>query len=235
MNIANFGSKVLPVVNLKLFRTICNNFCLKAICSSATMIRMKNILFVCTGVIGTLLLFACADSSKVATRPSKVEASKSKPVSFYSHTINSLDGVPVSLEQFRGKKIIVLNVASKCGYTPQYADWEKYYEDNKDKVVVLGFPCNDFLSQEPGSASEIAEFCQKNYGVTFPMFEKLHVKGEEKAPLYKWLTDPALNGWNSEEPSWNFCKYVINEKGELTHFFASKIKPDSPEFVAAVK
>lgn len=184
----------------------------------------------------TLILFisACFDSGKISTRPVEAKRNNMNTESIFQFTVNSLDGQPVKLEQFRGKKIVVLNVASKCGYTPQYADWETYYEANKDKVVVLGFPCNDFLSQEPGSAEEIAEFCQKNYGVSFPMFEKIHVKGDEKAPVYQWLTDPAKNGWNSQEPTWNFCKYLINEKGELTHFFASKVKPDSPEFQAAI-
>ncbi len=178
---------------------------------------------------------ACFNANKVATRPVTPSDAKTMSTSFYQFTVNSLDGKPVSLEQFRGKKIIVLNVASKCGYTPQYADWEKYYAENKEKVVVLGFPSNDFLSQEPGSAEEIAAFCQKNYGVSFPMFEKVHVKGDDTAPLYRWLSDPVQNGWNSQEPSWNFCKYLINEKGELTHFFASKVKPDSPEFLSALE
>lgn len=184
------------------------------------------------GVAGILL--ACFNPGKATRRPAGSAASPANTTSFFQFTVNGLDGKPVALEQFKGKKIIVLNVASKCGYTPQYADWEKFYEANKDKVVVLGFPCNDFMGQEPGSASDIAEFCQKNYGVTFPMFEKIHVKGDSIAPLYKWLTDPAKNGWNSQEPTWNFCKYVINEKGELTHFFASKVKPDSAEFLAAL-
>lgn len=164
----------------------------------------------------------------------QIAISNADATTLYDFTVNSLEGVPVALEQFRGKKVIILNVASKCGYTPQYADWEKFYAENKDDVVVLGFPCNDFMGQEPGTASDIAEFCQKNYGVTFPMFEKVHVKGDNKAPLYQWLTDPAQNGWNNQEPSWNFCKYLINENGELTHFFASKVKPDSPEFIAAI-
>lgn len=153
--------------------------------------------------------------------------------SFFQFTVNGLDGNPVALESFKGKKIIVLNVASECGYTPQYADWQKFYTEHSDKFVVLGFPCNDFGSQEPGSAKEITTFCQKNYGVTFPMFEKVHVKGAEKAPVYKWLTDPEQNGWNKDEPSWNFCKYLINEQGELTHFFKSGVKPDSKEFKEA--
>jgi len=184
--------------------------------------------------LGAVLLLSCFDSNKIAIRPMETNTVKPSGKSFYEFTVNSLSGEPVSLEQYRGKKIILLNVASKCGYTPQYADWEKFYSENKDEVVVLGFPCNDFMGQEPGSASDIAEFCQKNYGVSFPMFEKVHVKGDKKSPIYQWLTDPAQNGWNSQEPSWNFCKYLINEKGELTHFFASKVKPSSEEFIAAI-
>ncbi len=181
------------------------------------------------------VLMACFDANRIAARPAATHHKNVMSDSaFFKFTVPSLSGEPVSLEQFRGKKIIVLNVASKCGYTPQYADWEKFYAENKDQVVVLGFPCNDFMGQEPGSAEEIAAFCQKNYGVTFPMFDKVHVKGPEKAPLYQWLTDPARNGWNSQEPSWNFCKYLIDENGALTHFFASKVKPDSPEFLVAL-
>lgn len=194
---------------------------------------MKIFSFIITA-LGTVILLSCFDSNKIASRSMEINTVKPSGKSFYEFTVNSLTGDPVSLEQYRGKKIIILNVASKCGYTPQYADWEKFYSENKDEVVVLGFPCNDFMGQEPGSASDIAEFCQKNYGVSFPMFEKVHVKGDQKAPLYQWLTDPAQNGWNSQEPSWNFCKYLINEKGELTHFFASKVKPGSEEFIAAM-
>ena len=195
----------------------------------------KTVLILAALAGAVFFLIACFDSSKVSTRPAQASGgSTGSPTSFFQFTVNALDGRPVALEQFRGKKIVVLNVASKCGYTPQYADWEKFYEAHKDKVVILGFPCNDFMGQEPGSAADIAEFCQKNYGVTFPMFEKVHVKGAEKAPVYRWLTDPAQNGWNSQEPTWNFCKYLINEKGELTHFFASKATPDNAEFLQAL-
>lgn len=160
--------------------------------------------------------------------------SDSTRTTLYDFTVNNLEGKPVSLEQYRGKFVVILNVASECGFTPQYADWQKFYDANKEDVVVLGFPCNDFGAQEPGSAAEIGAFCQKNYGVTFPMFEKVAVKGSDKAPLYQWLTDPNQNGWNTQEPSWNFCKYLVNQKGELTHFFASKVKPDNEEFLKAL-
>lgn len=145
------------------------------------------------------------------------------------------DGSDLDLSQYKGKKVILLNVASECGFTPQYADWQKFYETSGEKIVVIGIPSNEFGGQEPGSNQDISTFCQTNYGVTFPMAGKAVVKGEGKHPLYQWLTTKSLNGWNDKEPGWNFCKYVINEKGQLTHFFGSKILPTDPEFMAAVK
>jgi glutathione peroxidase len=154
--------------------------------------------------------------------------------SLYDFTVNDIGGKPVALKQYAGKKVVILNVASKCGYTGQYADWEKFYEQHGSKVVVLGFPANNFMGQEPGSNEEIAQFCKATYGVKFPMFAKVSVKGDDQAPLYKWLTTKELNGWNDKTPTWNFCKYVINEKGELTNFFASGVKPTDAEFMKAV-
>ena len=180
--------------------------------------------------------WSCFNGNKVASAPKEtISATNQEKPSFYDLKAMSLDGESIDMSKYKGKKVIILNVASKCGYTPQYADWQKFYESNKDQVEVLGFPCNQFLGQEPGSSDEIATFCQKNYGVTFQMFDKVDVKGDQQSPVYKWLTDPAQNGWNSDVPSWNFCKYLIDENGKLTHFFASKIKPDSPEFLAALK
>ncbi len=181
-------------------------------------------------------LASCFNANKVTSAPAtNISDTTGKKASFYSLKAKAIDGTDVSMDAFKGKKIIVLNVASECGYTPQYSDWEAFYKANQDKYVVLGFPCNQFMGQEPGTDAEIATFCRKNYGVTFPLFEKVDVKGEDAHPVYKWLTDPAQNGWNSQEPSWNFCKYLIDENGKLIHFFASKIKPDSPEFTAAMK
>jgi glutathione peroxidase len=179
----------------------------------------------------TLVKGIFADKHEAIAAPANAAAPTK---TLYDFTVNSLDGKPVSLSGFKGKKVVVMNVASKCGFTPQYADWEKFYKEHGDKVVVLGFPANNFKSQEPGSSEEIAEFCKKNYGVTFPMFEKVSVLGDDQAPLYKWLTTKDMNGWNDKVPTWNFCKYVINEKGELTHFFASKVKPEDEEFKKAV-
>ncbi len=180
--------------------------------------------------------WSCFNGNKVATAPKDtISATNQEKPSFYDLKAVSLDGETIDMSKYKGKKIIVLNVASKCGYTPQYADWQKFYESNKGQVEVLGFPCNQFLGQEPGSSAEIATFCQKNYGVTFQMFDKVDVKGDQQHAIYQWLTDPSKNGWNSEVPSWNFCKYLINEEGKLTHFFGSKIKPDNQEFMAAYK
>ena len=124
----------------------------------------------------------------------------------------------------------MVNTASKCGLTPQYEDLEKLHEAYKDKnVVVLGFPANNFMGQEPGSNADIQSFCTKNYGVQFQMFEKLDVTGDKKHPLYKWLTDKSKNGWNEQEPNWNFSKYLVNEQGELVSFFPSKTLPMSKE------
>lgn len=176
-------------------------------------------------------LTSCFNQNAMKSKP---ENAKSRQ-SIYDFKISALEtGEVIDFQQFKGKKLILLNVASKCGYTPQYADWQKFYETNKDKIIVLGFPANNFMGQEPGSNEEIATFCQKNYGVTFPMFEKISVKGNDQHPLYKWLSSKDLNGWNDQEPTWNFCKYVIDEKGELVNFFASGIKPDDAEFKKAV-
>jgi glutathione peroxidase len=167
----------------------------------------------------------------VLNRPEKMEITAA--ANFHSFKMKGIDGKEIDFSQFKGKKVIVLNTASKCGYTPQYADWEKFHKANKD-IVILGFPANEFGGQEPGTNDEIASFCSLNYGVSFQMMEKVVVKGPGKCDLYQWLSDKSKNGWNEKEPSWNFCKYVINEKGELQNFFASGIKPNSPEFLAAI-
>ena len=140
--------------------------------------------------------------------------------SIYAFTVNSLEGKPVQLERYRGKNLLIVNTASKCGYTPQYATLQELHERYGDKVAVLGFPANNFLWQEPGSNTEIASFCEKNYGVTFQMFEKISVKGRDQHPLYQWLT--AKSG---KKPTWNFCKYLINKDGEVAGFYGPKVSP----------
>ena len=181
--------------------------------------------------LSTIVKGIFSDKKDAAAAPANVAAPTK---SLYDFTVKSIDGKPVALSAYKGKKIVILNTASKCGYTPQYADWEKFYKAHGDKIVVLGFPANNFMGQEPGTNEEVATFCQKNYGVTFPMFEKVDVVGAGQSPLYKWLTTKSLNGWNDKAPTWNFCKYVVDEQGKLTNFFASGVKPDDAEFKKAV-
>ncbi|WP_337042188.1 glutathione peroxidase [Emticicia sp. 17c] len=177
------------------------------------------------------LKYLFSDKELSANKPSSVTAKGS----FYDYSLKSLDGKEtINFSRYKGKKVVVLNTASKCGYTPQYADWQAFHKKYGDKIVVIGIPANNFRAQEPGSNEEIATFCEKNYGVTFQMLEKISVVGEDQHPLYQWLSKKDLNGWNDNAPSWNFCKYVINEKGELTNFFASKVTPDNEEFKKAV-
>ncbi len=154
---------------------------------------------------------------------------------FYDLKAVTIDGQEISFEKFKGKKVLIVNVASKCGYTYQYEGLQKLHELYGNKVAVLGFPANDFLFQERGSNEEIAEFCESNYGVTFQMFEKITTKGKKQSPVYHWLSNKELNGWNDQKPSWNFCKYIIDEDGKLVGFFDSKVKPLSEEIVSLIK
>lgn len=148
--------------------------------------------------------------------------------SVYDFKINSLDGNEIDFARYKGKTLLIVNVASECGFTPQYADLQKLHKEYGDKVVVLGFPANNFGGQEPGSHQEIAAFCQKNYGVEFQMFEKISVKGEDQHPLYQWLKNKT-----GEEPTWNFCKYLVKPDGTVK-FFASKVKPLDQEILSAL-
>ena len=145
--------------------------------------------------------------------------------SFYDLSADNINGESISMNTFKDKKILVVNVASQCGYTPQYEGLQNLYETYGDRLAVLGFPSNDFLWQEPGNNTEIKTFCQRTYGVTFPMFAKIHVKGRKQHPLYTWLSDSTMNGWNHEKPSWNFNKYLLDEKGKLLERFGSSIEP----------
>ena len=145
--------------------------------------------------------------------------------SFYALSAENINGEAISMNTFKDKKILVVNVASQCGYTPQYEGLQNLYETYGDSLVVLGFPSNDFMWQESGNNTEIKTFCQRTYGVTFPMFAKIHVKGRKQHPLYTWLSDSTMNGWNHENPSWNFNKYLLDEKGKLLEKFGSSIEP----------
>lgn len=157
-------------------------------------------------------------------------------VSFYTLQDTAIDGTPFNFEMLKGKKIMLVNTASDCGYTNQYDDLQKLYEANKYKLVIIGFPANDFKQQEKGGNTAIADFCRKNYGVTFPLMQKSSVlKTANQSKIFKWLTDANLNGWNNEPPSWNFCKYIVDENGRLTHYFGSTISPSGKEISTAIK
>ncbi|HEY8690428.1 MAG TPA: glutathione peroxidase [Chitinophagaceae bacterium] len=147
------------------------------------------------------------------------------PVSFYSLKATANNGEEVVFEKFKDNKILIVNLASQCGYTPQYNELEDLYRHHKNDITVLGFPSNDFGGQEPGTDEEIEKFCKVNFDVTFPLFHKDHVKGSAKQPVYQWLCDAKKNGWNNEEPSWNFCKYLIDEQGNLDKIFSSSVSP----------
>ena len=178
----------------------------------------------------TWVMTAC---SQPVEKPLNVQSPP--PVSFYSFKMKDIDGNEVDFNSFKGKKVLLVNVASECGNTPQYSDLEKLHEQYGDKVTVLGFPANNFGKQEPGSNSDIKTFCKKNYDVKFTMFEKISVKGDDTAPLYQWLSDKSKNGWNEKQPNWNFAKYLIDENGALIAFFPAKINPLSEEILSKLK
>jgi glutathione peroxidase len=150
------------------------------------------------------------------------------PVSLYDFKISSLEGKTIDFSAYKGKTLLIVNTASECGYTPQYADLQKLHEQYGSKITVLGFPANNFGGQEPGSNSEIKSFCSKNYGVTFQMFEKISVKGPDQHPIYAWLKEKTGN-----EPTWNFCKYLVKPDGSVT-FLPSKVKPLDDQIIKAL-
>ena len=157
-------------------------------------------------------------------------------VSFYQQKVILNNGNPIDFSVYSGKKVLIVNTASNCGYTGQYAELQKLHEKLGDKLAIIAFPANDFAEQEKSSDNEISQFCQINYGVTFPIAKKgVVVKSKEQQPIFKWLTDSRANGWNSHQPDWNFSKYVIDEKGNLTNYFGPSISPLDSEFLKAVE
>lgn len=150
--------------------------------------------------------------------------------SIYKFKVNALEGKgTINLSKYKGKKILIVNTASKCGYTPQYKELQELYDANKEKLVIIGFPANNFGGQEPGTSEDIQEVCRKNYGVTFPMAEKVSVKGDDIHPLFKYLTEEAKKMGVEDPIKWNFTKFLVDEKGKLIAVFPSKVKPTSEE------
>ena len=155
--------------------------------------------------------------------------------SIYDVAINDISGNPIDLNTFKGKHILFVNVASECGFTPQYAGLEELHQEFKEGLVVIGLPCNQFGEQERGTEKEIQQFCTKNFGVSFLLTEKIEVKGEGKHPLYNWLTDKKINGKSSSSVKWNFQKYIVDGDGEFVNYFYSTTKPLSPKITSILK
>lgn len=186
-----------------------------------------------------LLTISCTTGTKNADQTEKSTPMHSASAiisdstkSIYQFTVAGLDGGTIDFASFKGKKILVVNTASECGYTPQYKDLEALYQRYKEKLVIVGFPANNFGGQEPGSNEEIKSFCQKNYGVSFPMAAKVSVKGDDMAPIYQWLTSKALNHVMDADVKWNFNKFLIDEQGRLLTKFESRVTPLSDEITS---
>jgi glutathione peroxidase len=157
------------------------------------------------------------------------------PASLYDLQVNLINGDRCTLDKYRGKKILLVNTASDCGYTGQYASLQSLQERYPDQLVIIGFPANDFKEQEKAGNEQIAAFCQRNYGVTFPLSEKVTVvKGNGQDPVFRWLSNPAMNGWNDRAPVWNFTKYLIDEEGRLAGYFGPAIDPMDQIFMASL-
>lgn len=194
---------------------------------------MKKILFLFCGL---LFLF----SYQIQAQTNKAKTPKTDKVmtkeTIYQYKVEDLSGNAFDFASLKGKKVMIVNTASKCGLTPQYKDLEAIYKQYKDKgFVIVGFPANNFASQEPGTNAEIGAFCQQNYGVTFPMMDKVSVKGDDMCEVYKFLTQKSKNGLQDSEVEWNFQKYLINEKGELVKVIKPKTLPTDPEIINWIK
>lgn len=183
-----------------------------------------------------MILGGCFGTNEIKSKP--IESNKNNMTgskSFYDFKMKSINGDVIDFSIYKGKKVLIVNTASECGYTKQYKDLEHLNKLHGDKVVIIGFPSNNFGGQEPGTNEEIASFCQKNYGVSFQMYEKVDVTGKSACDLYKWLSDKSLNGWNDQAPKWNFNKYLIDENGQLVKYFASNVNPMSEEIISSLK
>lgn len=179
------------------------------------------------------IMFLVSCQNQAQNKEVKQEKNKNMPKeTIYQFKVKDLYGDEFDFSTLKGKKVIIVNTASKCGLTPQYEDLEALYKEYKDKgLIIVGFPANNFMEQEPGSNKEIAEFCKINYGVTFPMMEKISVKGSDMAPIYHFLTEKSKNGLEDNEVEWNFQKYLINEKGELEKVINPRTSPKDKEII----
>jgi glutathione peroxidase len=189
---------------------------------------MKKILI----IMGFCMLYSCKNQAQDSIEPQPLNTTPMTKETIYLYKVNDLSGNEFDFASLKGKKILIVNTASKCGLTPQYKDLEAIYEKYKsNNFVIVGFPANNFASQEPGTNKEISEFCQKNYGVTFPMMEKVSVKGADMCAVYQFLTQKSKNGLQDSQVEWNFQKYLINENGELEKVVLPRVIPTDTEIV----
>ena len=183
-------------------------------------------------IISCFWIFIACNNNRKAITNNQVNNSIIDGKSIHQFTVNDIEGMPFDMSTLKGKKVMIVNTASECGQTPQYKDLQLLYDQYKDRnFVIVGFPANNFGDQEPGSNEEIAAFCEKNYGVTFPMMAKISVKGDDMHPLYKFLTQEEKNGWKDSEVAWNFQKYLIDENGKLVKMIHYKTSPSDPEVI----
>ena len=194
---------------------------------------MKNVLLLASCA---LLLFSCKNQPQLQKSVTNMSTPILAKETIYQFKVEDLSGNIFDFASLKGKKIMIVNTASKCGYTPQYEQLETLYKEYSAKgFVIIGFPANNFGSQEPGTNKEIESFCKLNYGVTFPMMSKISVKGDDMAPIYKFLTQKSKNGMKDSEVQWNFQKYLINEKGELEEMYLSATKPTDDSIINWIK
>jgi glutathione peroxidase len=192
---------------------------------------MKKIWFLIPALSGILLYNSCGLNKKTTSIEEAMPTEK-----FFDYIVNDIDGKPYKMADLKGKKVMIVNVASKCGFTPQYEPLQQLYEKYRDlNFVIIGFPANNFMSQEPGTEAEIKEFCSSKYNVTFPMMSKISVKGEDMHPLYQWLTQKSLNGIQDTEVKWNFQKYLVDENGKLVGVAYSRESPSSERIVSWIE
>ena len=194
---------------------------------------MKNTIFLFSAIIS---LWSCQNQAQLKQVNESETAKTMAKETIYQFKVRTLEGGDFDFSTLKGKKILIVNTASKCGLTPQYEQLQAIYNKYKNQnFVIVGFPANNFMSQEPGTSGEIAEFCQRNYGVTFPMMDKISVKGKDMHPMYQFLTQKSKNGLQDSEVEWNFQKYLINENGELAKVVGPRILPTDAEITSWIE
>jgi glutathione peroxidase len=204
---------------------------------SATLLMKKTGMSYRQSILKTMYPVIMWTSKGAGKKQTLINKDKASPVvSFYSLKMKEINGNEFRFDSLRGKKVLIVNTASDCGFTGQYEALEQLSQQFKNELVVIGFPSNDFKEQEKNDNQNIASFCKKNYGVTFLLMEKsIVIKKNHQNEVHKWLSDMTINGWCHQEPAWNFCKYLINEQGVLTHYFPMTVDPLAPEVIAAIQ